>query len=48
MQVAEALPVFKIDENYIARLDDLPSASNKVRRAHELKVDLAVVCRAGA
>jgi type I restriction enzyme R subunit len=29
MVVAEALPVFKIDENYIARLDDLPSPSDK-------------------
>ena len=29
MQIAESLPVFKIDENYIARLDDLPSASDK-------------------
>ena len=29
MQVADALPVFKIDENYIARLDDLPSPSDK-------------------
>jgi type I restriction enzyme R subunit len=29
MQIAESLPVFKIDENYIGRLDDLPSASDK-------------------
>jgi type I restriction enzyme R subunit len=29
LQIAESLPVFKIDENYIARLDDLPSASDK-------------------
>ena len=29
MQIAESLPVFKIDENYINRLDDLPSASDK-------------------
>jgi type I restriction enzyme R subunit len=29
IKIAEALPVFKIDENYIARLDDLPSASDK-------------------
>jgi type I restriction enzyme R subunit len=29
MQIAEALPVFRIDENYIGRLDDLPSPSDK-------------------
>ena len=29
MQIAESLPVLKIDETYIARLDDLPSASDK-------------------
>jgi len=29
MEVAEALPVFRIDENYQARLDDLPSPSDK-------------------
>jgi type I restriction enzyme, R subunit len=29
IQVAESLPVFKIDENYMGRLDDLPSASDK-------------------
>ena len=29
LQVAESLPVFRIDENYVARLDDLPSASDK-------------------
>jgi type I restriction enzyme R subunit len=29
MQIADSLPVFKIDENYINRLDDLPSASDK-------------------
>jgi len=29
MQIAESLPVFKIDENYISRLDDLPSPSDK-------------------
>jgi len=29
MQVAGALPVFKIDENCVARLDDLPSPSDK-------------------
>lgn len=29
MEVAEKLPVFKIDENYRTRLDDLPSPSDK-------------------
>ena len=29
LEIAEALPVFKIDANYIAKLDDLPSASDK-------------------
>lgn len=29
MVVAESLPVFKIDENYVGRLDDLPSPSDK-------------------
>jgi type I restriction enzyme R subunit len=29
IEIAESLPVFKIDENYIAKLDDLPSASDK-------------------
>jgi len=29
IEVAEALPVFKIDENYHARLDDLPTPSDK-------------------
>jgi len=29
LRIAEDLPVFKIDENYIARLDDLPSPSDK-------------------
>ncbi len=29
MQVTDALPVFKIDENYRSRIDDLPSASDK-------------------
>jgi type I restriction enzyme R subunit len=29
MKIAEELPVFKIDENYTNRLDDLPSASDK-------------------
>jgi type I restriction enzyme R subunit len=29
LEIAESLPVFKIDENYVQRLDDLPSASDK-------------------
>jgi type I restriction enzyme R subunit len=29
LKVAEELPVFKIDENYVAKLNDLPSASDK-------------------
>lgn len=29
MNVAEALPVFKIDANYVSRLDDLPTAADK-------------------
>ncbi len=29
MNVAESLPVFKIDENYVTGLDDLPSPSDK-------------------
>jgi len=29
LNIAESLPVFKIDENYVARLDDLPSPSDK-------------------
>jgi type I restriction enzyme, R subunit len=29
LNVAEELPVFKIDENYVAKLDDLPSPSDK-------------------
>ena len=29
MNISYSLPVFRIDENYIARLDDLPSASDK-------------------
>ena len=29
VKVAEELPVFKIDENYVSKLDDLPSASDK-------------------
>lgn len=29
MSVAESLPVFKIDENYVTGLDDLPSPSDK-------------------
>ena len=29
LRIAEELPVFKIDENYVARLDDLPSPSDK-------------------
>jgi type I restriction enzyme R subunit len=29
LTVAEELPVFKIDENYVAKLDDLPSPSDK-------------------
>jgi type I restriction enzyme R subunit len=29
LRVAEELPVFRIDENYVTRLDDLPSPSDK-------------------
>lgn len=29
MDVADALPVFKIDEDYVAKLDELPSAADK-------------------
>jgi type I restriction enzyme R subunit len=29
MDVAEALPVFKIDKDYIAKLDDLPTPADK-------------------
>jgi len=29
MQIAEALPVYKIDKDYITKLDELPSAADK-------------------
>lgn len=29
LKIAEELPVFRIDENYVAKLDDLPSPSDK-------------------
>jgi hypothetical protein len=29
MEIAEALPVFKIDDNYVSQIDDLPSPSDK-------------------
>ena len=47
MEVAEALPVFRIDENYQARLDDLPFPSDKAAALEAMRrtlLELAEGC----